>query len=221
MKRGLRMLGPVATGGLLAASLAGCGGGAHDEARPDARATARLQEVLNDRPRLPDGFSPRAERPWRAPFTPRNADCLTVLEPAAGRAPARALTAQAAVSYRGDELGEQVAVGLARYAGSEAEGHLGDLAEAMADCRAIRSPGGTRLKARPLPAPLRALGDEVGDEVVGAELRGRLKGYPYAMDVVLVRSGDTLVSLVHSGLAGVDAERTGQLLGAVLRMASA
>ncbi|MFG3439993.1 hypothetical protein ACGF0J_22320 [Nonomuraea sp. NPDC047897] len=221
MKRGLWMLGLVATGGLLAASLTGCGGGADDTVRPDARATARLHELLNDRPRLPDGFSPRAERPWRAPFTPKNADCLTVLLPAAGQAPARALTAQAAVSYQGDELGEQVAVGLARYAGSEAEGHLGDLAEALADCRAVRSPGGTRLKVRPLPAPLRELGDEVADEMVGAELRGRLKGYPYAMDVVLVRSGDTLVSLVHSGLAGVDAARTGQLLGAVLKLASA
>ncbi|MBB6344526.1 hypothetical protein AB0C18_41080 [Nonomuraea muscovyensis] len=221
MECGLRMLGLVATGGLLAGSLAGCGGGAHEEVRPDARATARLHEVLNDRPRLPDGFSPRAERPWRAPFEPKNTDCLTVLEPAAGRAPARALTAQAAVSYRGDELGEQAAVGLARYAGSEAEEHLGDLAEAMAECRAMRSPGGTRLRLRPLPAPLREMGDEVGDEMVGAELRGKLKGYPYVMDVVLVRSGDTLVSVVHTGLAGVDPERTRQLLGAVLKMATA
>uniref|UniRef100_UPI0013B3F6A4 hypothetical protein n=1 Tax=Nonomuraea lactucae TaxID=2249762 RepID=UPI0013B3F6A4 len=185
--------------------------------RVDPRATARLHRALNDRPRLPDGFSPRPGQAWRAPFTPANRDCLAVLEPAGGRAPAQSLTAQAAVSYQGDELGEQVAVGLAQYANSEAEEHLDDLARAMSQCRAMRSTGGTRLRLRPLGLSL----EDVGDRAVGAELRGRLKGYPYAMDVVLVRTGDTLVSLVHTGLAQVDPERTRRLLGAVLEMASA
>ena len=116
---------------------------------------------------------------------------------------------------RGDGLGEVAAVGLARYAGSEAAGHIDDLAEALEACRAVRSGGGTRLRLTMLPV------EDVGDEAVGAELRGRLNGYPYALDVMLARSGDTLVSVVHTGIAKVDTERTRQVLSAVVGMASA
>lgn len=218
MARQLRMVGLMAAGGLLVAGPAGPAGcGAPPaEVRADPRATARLHDVLHDRPRLPDGFSPRPGKAWRIPFKPRDPDCLAVLQPAGGRAPATALTAQAAASYQGDELGEHVAVGLARYAGSQAEEHLDDLADALEQCRKVRAPGGTRLTTGPLPLSL----EGKGDQAVGAVLSGRLNGYPYTMDLVLVRSGDTLVSLVHAGLAPVDPQRTGRLLGAVLEMAT-
>jgi hypothetical protein len=38
---------------------------------------------------------------------------------------------------------------------------------------------------------------------------------------VLARSGDTLVSLVHTSMAEVEPQRTRQLLDAVIRMATA
>jgi hypothetical protein len=181
----------------------------------DAQAVARLREALSREPRLPDGFSARPEEAWRVPFTSADRNCRAVLDPAGGRAPARALTAQAAASYEGDLLGEQAGVGLARYAGSEAEGHQEALARALQACRSVRAGSGTELRLTRLPV------EGVGDEAVGAELRGRLNGYPYALDVMLARSGDTLVSVVHTGIARVDPARTCQLLSAVIGLASA
>ena len=207
MERGIVVLAIVC--GLLA----GCGGPV--ESYVDAQATARLRAVLDKDPQLPDGFSARSEEPWRVPFTPADRNCRAVFDPAAGRAPAQALTAQAAASFEGDGLGEVAGVGLARYAGSEAEGHIDDLTDALEACRAVRSGGGTRLRVTILPV------EDVGDEAVGAELRGRLNGYPYALDVMLARSGDTLISVVHTGIAKVDAERTRQVLSAAVGMVSA
>jgi hypothetical protein len=138
-----------------------------------------------------------------------------VLEPAGGRAPGQALTAQAAVSYHGDRLGEQAGVGLARYANEEAEGHLDALAEAMGACRSVRTSSGTDLRLQELPVR------DAGDEAVGATLRGRLNGYPYAMDVVLSRVGDTLVSVVHTGMNDVDPARTRKVVEAAISMVSA
>jgi len=199
--------------GILAAGLAGCGesvtGGV------DTRALAQMRDILSKEPRLPDGFSPRSERAWRAPFTPADRNCRAVLDAAGGRAPARALTAQVAASYQGDELGEQVGVGLARYAGSQAEEHLADLSRALEACRAVRARGGTHLRTTLTSLP------DVADEAVGGALRGRLNGYPYVLDLVLARSGDTLVTLVHTSMAEVDPQRTRQLLDAVMRMATA
>ncbi|GGO66280.1 hypothetical protein [Nonomuraea cavernae] len=218
MKRGLRITGLVVACGLVSGLLIGCLVGCGSEAtegHADPRALAALRGALGTPARLPDGFAPRPQDAWRAPFTAANRNCRVLLAPVGGRAPERALTAQAAVSYQGDELGEQVGVGLARYVGSEAEGHIDDLATALSECRKVRSRGGTRLRLRELPL------QDVGDEAIGAELRGKLNGYPYALDVVLARSGDTLVSLVHTGMAGVDRERTRQLLTAVMGMASA
>ncbi|TMR88194.1 hypothetical protein, partial [Nonomuraea basaltis] len=92
--------------GLLACALAGCGGeGA--ESFLDAQAMTQLREVLNKEPQLPDGFIVRPEQAWRVPFGTKDHNCRALLEPAGGRAPGQALTAQAAVSYHGDGLGEQ------------------------------------------------------------------------------------------------------------------
>ncbi|MDA0646631.1 MULTISPECIES: hypothetical protein [Nonomuraea] len=177
------------------------------------RALAHMKEILSKEPRLPDGFSPRSEQAWRAPFTPADRNCRAVLDAAGGRAPERGLTAQAAASYQGDELGEQVGVGLARYAGA-ADEHMAALAGSLRACREVRAKGGTHLTATLVPVA------DVGDEAVSGELRGRLNGYPYALDVVLARSGDMLVSLVHTSMAEVEPQRTRQLLDAVMRMAS-
>ncbi|WP_336204750.1 hypothetical protein [Nonomuraea sp. LPB2021202275-12-8] len=201
--------------GLLAGALAGCGGGTAAVEGVDVQALAQMREILSKEPRLPDGFSPRREQAWRPPFTAADRNCRAVLDAAGGRAPARALTAQAAASYQGDELGEQVGVGLARYAGSEAEGHIAELSRALEACRAVRAGSGTHLRTTILPIR------DVADEAVGGELRGQLNGYPYTLDVVLARSGDTLVSLVHTSMAEVDPQRTRQLLDAVVRMATA
>ncbi|MBF8192277.1 hypothetical protein ITP53_42670 [Nonomuraea sp. K274] len=198
--------------GLLA--LAGCGGeGAGSFV--DAHAMAHLREVLSKQPPLPDGFTARAEQAWRMPFRPVDQNCRTLLDPAGGRAPQQALTAQAAASYRGDELGEQAGVGLARYADGEAGDHLDALAEALESCRLMRTSSGTDLRLRELEV------EGVGDEAVGARLRGTLNGYPYAMDVVLSRVDDTLVSVVHTGMNNVDAGRTRRVVDAAVSMAGA
>jgi hypothetical protein len=198
--------------GLLA--LAGCGGeGA--ESFVDVHAMAHLREVLSKHPPLPEGFTPRPEQAWRMPFRPADENCRALLDPAGGRAPQQALTAQAAVSYHGDGLGEQAGVGLARYAGEKAEEHLHALTAALGSCRTVRTSSGTDLRLRELPV------EDVGDEAVGARLRGQLNGYPYAMDVVLSRVGDTLVSVVHTGLNNVDAGRTRKVVDAAVSMAAA
>lgn len=199
---------------VLACALAGCGGeGA--ESFIDPRAMAQLHEVLSREPRLPEGFTATPERAWRIPFGRVDRNCRMPLEPAGGRAPRQALTAQAAVSYQGDGLGEQAGVGLARYAGTEAEEHLDALARALASCRAVHTTSGTDLWVHELPV------EGAGDQAVGARLQGRLHGYPYALDVVLSRVGDTLVSVVHTGMNNVDATRTRKVVEAAIAMASA
>lgn len=205
MKRGTRII----VCGLLAGALAGCGGAEG----LDTGALAQMREILSKEPRLPDGFSPRSEQAWQAPFSPADHNCRAVLDAAGGRAPTQGLTAQAAASYEGDELGEQVGVGLARYDGA-AGTHMAELSQALKDCREVRAEGGTHLTTTLVPL------SDVGDEAVAGELRGRLNGYPYALDVVLARSGDMLVSLVHTSMAEVEPQRTRQLLDAVMRMAS-
>ncbi|NUO96723.1 MAG: hypothetical protein HOV96_14895 [Nonomuraea sp.] len=205
--------------GLLAATLTACGGGGGGtESVVDAHAMAQLREVLNGRPDLPEGFADRPEQAWRVPFGRMDRTCRSVFDPAAGHAPEQSLTGQAAVSYQGDGLGERAAVGLARYAGDEAESHFDELVRALESCQAVRASGGTVLRARDLDLKDAA---DAGDEVVARRLRGRLNGYPYALDVVLSRAGDTLVSVVHAGMSDVDRERTKKLVAAVMSMSTA
>ncbi|RVX38199.1 hypothetical protein EDD27_0492 [Nonomuraea polychroma] len=197
---------------LLACTLAGCGGeGA--ESFIDPSAMAQLREAVSKKPPMPDGFTARPEQAWRMPFGPADQNCRALLEPAGGHAPTHALTAQAAVSFQGDRLGEQAGVGLAKYAGEEAEEHLDALARARAACREVRTSTGTDLRLHELPV------EDVGDEAVAARLQGRLHGYPYALDVVLSRVGDTIVSVVHTGMNDVDSTRTRKVVAAALAMA--
>ena len=134
--------------GLLAGALAGCGGGgiAEVDGRRHEGPGAHEGNLGQGAAGCPTasrlGPVKRGGRRSRR----RTATAGAVLDAAAGRAPERALTAQAAASYQGDELGEQVGVGLAQYMGSEAEGHIAELARALESCRAVRAGGGTRLR---------------------------------------------------------------------------
>ncbi|WP_157247993.1 hypothetical protein [Nonomuraea typhae] len=210
MERGLRIIAAA----LLMAGLVACGG---NSAGPDIdeQAQVRLREILNKDPRLPEGFTARAQQPWKTPFAAGDRDCRAVLAPAEGRAPQRALTAQAAASYPGNALGETAGVGLARYSGEEAAWHIDDLGKALRSCHAVDTGAGTELRVRTRPV------GGVGDEAVAATLTGRLNGYPYALNVLLVREGDTLLSLVHTGMNQVDPRRTEQLAQSVLGMTRA
>ncbi|SDG96166.1 hypothetical protein [Nonomuraea jiangxiensis] len=199
---------------MLACALAGCGG-AERPSVLDARASAQLRAVLSKEPQLPDGFTNRPDQAWQMPFRQADRNCRAVLDPAGGRAPGQELTAQAAVTYRGDGLGEQAGVGLARYAGDAAEDRLDDLAEALESCRVVRGSDGTDLR----PQELEIEGD--WDEAVAARLQGRLNGYPYTVDVVLSRVDDTLVSVVHTGMDAVDTARTRAVVEAVISLATA
>ncbi|MED7926395.1 hypothetical protein SMD20_19225 [Nonomuraea sp. LP-02] len=201
-----------ALAGVLTGALAGCGGGG-GESFIDPRAMAQLREALSKEPSLPEGFTARPDQAWRMPFGPAERSCRALLEPAAGNAPGQALTAQAAVSYQGDGLGEQAGVGLARYAGGEAGAHLDELDRARRECQEVRTSSGTDLWLSELPP------EAAGDDAVGARLQGRLHGYPYALDVVFSRVGDTLVSVVHTGMNDVDPARTRQVVEAAMAMA--
>ncbi|MFB9475430.1 hypothetical protein ACFFR3_38580 [Nonomuraea salmonea] len=204
---------------LLTCLLAGCGGGGA-ESFLDAQAMAQLREVVSkEQPRLPDGFTIRPEQAWRMPFGQADRNCRAVLEPAGGQAPGQALTAQAAVSYLGDGLGEQAGVGLARYANQEAEEHLDALSEAMRNCREVHTSSGTDMLLHELP--IEQAVQQAADDAVGARFSGRLNGYPYALDVVLARVGDTLVSVVHTGMNDVDTERTRKVVEAAISMVNA
>lgn len=204
---------------LLTCLLAGCGGGGA-ESFLDAQAMAQLRAVVSkEQPRLPDGFTIRPEQAWQMPFGQADENCRAVLAPPGGKAPGQALTAQAAVSYHGEGLGEQAGVGLAKYAAGEAEDHLDELAEALRKCHAVRSSSGTDL--RPHELPIEKAVREAADDAVGARFSGRLNGYPYELDLVLARVGDTLVSVVHTGMNDVDAERTRKVVEAALSMVSA
>lgn len=214
MTRVLRIIGLAVACGLAGASLTGCGSGSAIYADAEARQElTRLRQILFRQPVLPEGFSARPREAWKPPFKAVDRDCRTLLDTAGGRAPGRALLAQAAASYQGDVLGEMAAVGLASYTGSEAEWHLEDLGKSLQGCGVLDGAGGTAFAMTRLPV------GALGDDVVGGQFRGRLNGYPYAMNLVVVRTGDTLISVVHTGLSRVDAKRTESLARAVVGMA--
>lgn len=214
MTRVLRIIGLAVACGLAGASLTGCGGGSGGFADAEAsQEMTRLRQILFKEPALPEGFSARPREAWQPPFKSADRDCRTIFGVAGGHAPGRALVAQAAASYQGDVLGEVAAVGLASYAGSEAEWHLDDLGKTLEGCTGVEAAKGTEFTESELPV------GELGDEAFGGQFRGRLNGYPYALNLVLVRQGDTLISLVHTGLSKVDAKRTQNLARAVVGMA--
>ncbi|MEV8633242.1 hypothetical protein AB0395_16435 [Streptosporangium sp. NPDC051023] len=170
---------------------------------------ARLRGLLRaGASRLPDGFSARPRDGWVPPFRAADQDCRFLLDTAGGGPAESGEGTWVAVTYPGDRLGELAGVSLASYAGQEAELHFAELTQALSGCRVARNslPGRrTSFKVSELKL------DAAGAVVQARRLHGRLNGYPYEMHVVFALAGHTLVSLVHTGVADVDAGRTGQL----------
>ncbi|GGK71615.1 hypothetical protein Ppa06_29810 [Planomonospora parontospora subsp. parontospora] len=174
----------------------------------------RLRGLLLQTQDLPEGFSARLRGGWRPPFRPAAGDCRRVLESAGHRAPQGASDVRVTATYPGHGLGELAGIGLESHPGEGAERRFAALAAALDRCRvaAVPATGAAADRETLLTGSDLAL-DAVGDDMRARRLHGRLNGYPYEMHVVLIRSGRTLVSLVHAGIADVDAGRTQRLAG--------
>ncbi|GAA3132063.1 hypothetical protein GCM10010466_23380 [Planomonospora alba] len=130
-----------------------------------------------------------------------------------GRGPAaRGRAVREAVTYSGYGLGELAGVGLEAHPGEGARRRFTALAAALDRCPVVTGPAtgaaadrDTLLRVSPLAL------DRVGDDLRARRLHGRLNGYPYEMHLVFARSGRILMSLVHAGVAEVDAGRTRRL----------
>ncbi|WP_271218018.1 hypothetical protein [Streptosporangium carneum] len=226
MTRGIRIVITAAVCGFLAGGPAACGGSADgggpvDGGRtakgPDAE-LARLRGLLKaEASTLPDGFSARPRDGWSPPFRAADQDCRLLLDAAGGGPARRDGETRVAVTYPGDRLGELAGVSLASYAGEGAELRFAELTEALGRCRVAavsRATKGTSFKVSDLRL------EAVGTAVQARRLHGRLNGYPYEMHLVFALTGHTLVSLVHAGVADVDAERTGQLARSLVGQAA-
>ncbi|WP_424535170.1 hypothetical protein ACOZ38_34145 [Sphaerisporangium viridialbum] len=153
-------------------------------------------------------FADRAEAAWQPPFVPAKQECGRLFELAEGKAPDLASAKAESTSFRGNRLGETAGVVLAAYAPAEARQAMRTVADLMRDCpvAAVKTAGGgDRLVGSALP-----VGD-IGDGVEARRFKGRVGGYPYEMHLVVVRSGNMLISLVHTGLAKLDPGRTERL----------
>jgi hypothetical protein len=176
--------------------------------------SVELRALLTALNGLPEGFSIRVRPPWRAPFRPREKAGRPVLDAVAGRPPRDGLTGTTAGTFEGVHVGELGGVGLATYEGSAAAEHFAELRDALADCEvADRDTAGevNRLSASALPMPV------PGTASVTRRLTGRVGGYPYEMHLVVALAGNTLVALVHAGLAPPDAVLTRELADVVAR----
>jgi hypothetical protein len=203
----MRITGVVLACALVSGAAVACGGGGSGRPGDNAnlsRASRALSEVED--PSV--DFTDRAEAAWHPPFRPLNHQCGKLFDLAEGKAGDLATTSAEATSFRGGRLGESTGVVLAAYAPSEAREALRNIAGLMRDCRVATvktAGGGDRLVGSELP-----VGD-IGDEVESRRFKGRVGGYPYEMHLVVVRSGDVLISLVHTGLAKLDPGRTARL----------
>ncbi|GAA1512356.1 hypothetical protein GCM10009677_51700 [Sphaerisporangium rubeum] len=151
---------------------------------------------------------------WHSPFRPAEEDCAHLFRLAEGRIgddEEPAITESA--TFEGDHLGESAGVVLFAYPDGDADAELRHIGRLMRSCPSatVDSAGrGDRLVASELA--VRPLGD--GSQA--RRYRGRVGGYPYEMHIVVVRSGDLLVSLVHTGVARLDPEQTGRLAESVV-----
>lgn len=163
---------------------------------------------------LPEGFSARPREAWRPPFRAAGAECRALLDAAAGRPPGERPRVRAAVAFDGDRVGEYASAAVAGYAGGAGDA-FDALRDALDECGRARparrqDPGrGTSFTLAPLE-----VGD-LADGARGARLRGRLDGYPYEMHLVFVHAGQTLISMVHTGVDTADPARTAAFARAV------
>jgi hypothetical protein len=195
---------------LLAGTTAGCGS---DVSQGSAAVrAARIRAILADMKDLPAGFSDRPRDAWRVPFRAKDPSCRELLNAAGGRLPRDGLTASAGATYQGDRLGETAGLRLTEFSGGQADQLYERLAGAIGECSSARSRGAggqDRLRASPLAI-------ESGGDAEATRMRGRVGGYPYEMHLVIARSGRTLISLVHTGMAAPEPRRTQELVRLML-----
>ncbi|MEU9887552.1 hypothetical protein [Sphaerisporangium sp. NPDC051011] len=196
---------------LLAGATAACGGQRSREELSRARkALAQVDDPSVD-------FTDRAGTGWQPPFRPADERCGKLFDLAEGK---QGPGVAEAASFRGDRLGETAGVVLAAYAPGDARQALRTAADLMRDCpvATVKAAGaGDRLVGSPLPVRT------IGDGVEARRYKGRVGGYPYEMHLVVVRTGGILISLVHTGMAKLDPQRTedlATLLAAKVREAS-
>ncbi|MGV9325609.1 hypothetical protein [Streptosporangium sandarakinum] len=215
---GIRAAAVVAVCGLLAVAPIACGTGPARYTRADARAEqARLRGLLPLQEDMPEGFSARPRDGWRPPFRAENPECRTVLNMAGGGSPRRTAEPRVTVTYQGDDVGELAGVALVSYTGAGAALRFAEISDALDGCPVAAGPlagRGTSLRVSPLEV-------DVPGDVRAGRLRGRLNGYPYELHVVFARVGNTVASLVHSGMAGIDEESTRRLARLVVGRLSA
>ncbi|MCW2878813.1 MAG: hypothetical protein JWQ95_2913 [Sphaerisporangium sp.] len=205
----MRIIGVVLACALLAGATAACGLGGAVFGRPGgeeelSRASKALAEVTD--PSV--DFAERADTAWQPPFHPSDQQCGRLFDLAEGKKQDLASAPAQATSFRGNRLGETAGVVIAAYPAAGARQALRDVAELMRKCSVATvktAGGGDRLVGSALAVR------DIGDGVEARRFKGRVGGYPYEMHLVVVRSGDLLISLVHTGLARLDPERTEEL----------
>ncbi|GII78359.1 hypothetical protein Sru01_33410 [Sphaerisporangium rufum] len=208
----MRITGAVVACALLATAC-GAGGEPGDEPAPPGLSLARRALTGIEDPSV--DFSEPVGGAWRPPFEPANERCATLFDLAEGK-PWRSPAEVAEIAtYHGYHLGETAGVVVTAYPAGEARRALREAAGLMRGCPVAavkaavkKAGGGDRLVASPLTV-------KAGDGAEARRFRGRVGGYPYEMHLVVMRSGDMLVSLVHTGLARLDAGRTQKLAAAV------
>ncbi|MDH2425061.1 hypothetical protein [Sphaerisporangium sp. TRM90804] len=203
----MRVTGACVACALLACGAVACGGGPAGQRGPAELARARAALTRLNDPTL--DFADHTGAPWRPPFRPADAECGRLFDFAEdGTGPGATAAAAEATSFQGDELGETAGVALAAYDPSGARRALRDVGRLMRHCSVarLRTAGGAdRLVGSDLPVR------SIADGVEARRFKGRVGGFPYEMHLVVVRSGDLLISLVHTGVAKLDPERTRRL----------
>ncbi|MEV7007852.1 hypothetical protein [Streptosporangium sp. NPDC051022] len=204
--------------GMLAAGPVACGGTADPGGERASAELARLRGLLREEAsELPDGFSARSRDGWVPPFKAADNDCQLLFDTAGGMPSQRGRGTWVAVTYPGDRVGELAGVSLASYTPEDARLRFTRLTQALNGCRIAR----TSLAGRSTSLRVSGLNlDAAGADVQARRLHGRLNGYPYEIHMVFALAGHTLVSLVHAGVAGVDAERTGQIARSLIGRAA-
>jgi hypothetical protein len=207
----MRGIGVAACCLLAGTALSGCGADSSTYARAGAQA-ARLKAMLGDLAGLPAGFSARLRDGWRPPFRPRVPACARVFDLISGRPPQDGLDVATSGAYQGVHVGETAGVAVSVYEGDGAAEQLERTGDELDACVAADggTPGaGNHLTSGPLPV------HPIADGVEARRLRGRAGGYPYEMQVVVTRTDQTLVAVVHAGMRPPDARRTEELARAV------
>lgn len=208
----IRVAGALGLSVLLGGA-AGCGAAVvPPDAAPSRDAVERVHRVLDGLRDLPDGLSDRPRDPWRAPFRAADSRCRLMLG-AVGSPPREGMAATAGASFTGDGLAETAGVRVTEYDGeARALRHFAAIAAAMGGCtEAVGRGAGVRDRLAVSPLSLDTPG-----RLEAVALRGRVGGYPYRLHLVVARSGRTLITLAHGGIAAPGRERTERIVRLLL-----